>query len=67
VVSAPRAPLTAVERAVWGEWNALPADCRAPVKTIARRLRMAPGDVAFVVFPAEHFGPWHDDDEPDDQ
>jgi hypothetical protein len=53
------------ERAVWAEWNALPDDCPAPVKTIARHLAMEPADVAFIVYPAETFGRWADDQEPE--
>jgi hypothetical protein len=57
--------VTAVEDAIWREWNALADDHPAPVKTIARKLGMEPADVAFVVYPAETFGRWHDDQEPD--
>lgn len=57
--------LTAVEQAVWAEWNRLPDDHPAPVKEIAATLGMAPADVAFVVYPAETFGAWRDGQEPD--
>jgi hypothetical protein len=57
--------LTALERAVWAAWNALDDDDPAPVKHIARVLGLPPADVAFVVYPAEKFGPWSDDQEPD--
>jgi hypothetical protein len=56
---------TAVEQAVWAEWGSLPDDEPAPVKRIAARLNMAPADVAFIVYPAETFGRWADDQEPD--
>jgi hypothetical protein len=55
----------ATERAVWAEWNALPEDDPSPVKRIAKKLGMEPVDVAFVVYPAEAFGRWEDDHEPD--
>ena len=58
--------LTGVERVVWAEWAKLPEGCPNPVKTIARKLRMEPADVAFVVYPAEMFGAWSDDQEADD-
>lgn len=57
--------LTATEKAVWAEWNSLDDEHPSPVKEIARRLSMLPADVAFVVFPAETFGVWSDDQEPD--
>lgn len=57
--------LTATERAVWAAWHALPEAEPAPVKSIAVQLGMAPADVAFVVYPAERFGPWADGQEPD--
>lgn len=57
--------LTRVEREVWAAWNALPASRHpSPVKAIARQLDMTPADVAFVVYPAETFGRWEDDQEP---
>ena len=56
---------TAAERAVWAAWNALPDDEPSPVKRIAAQLAMAPIDVAFIVYPAETFGRWHDSQEPD--
>lgn len=62
---AQKAPLTAIEQAVWDEWNSLGDDHEAPVKEIARRLGMANADVSFIVYPAETFGAWHDDQEPD--
>lgn len=57
--------LNQTEEAVWSAWNALPDDHPAPVKTIARQLGMTPADVAFIVYPADIFAPWHDDQEPD--
>lgn len=57
--------MTNTEKAVWAAWNALPDDCPAPVKTIARDLDMTPADVAFIVYPADKFGRWEDDQEPD--
>jgi hypothetical protein len=60
-----RSDVTKIEAAVWEAWNALPDDHPAPVKAIATKLGMAPADVAFVVFPAETFGQWSDDQEPD--
>lgn len=59
-------PKNATETAVWAAWNALPdEDDESPVKRIARFLRMEPADVAFIVYPAERFGRWKDDQEPD--
>lgn len=55
----------AAEREVWRVWNLLSDDDPAPVKHIARILGMAPADVAFIVYPAERFGRWEDDQEPD--
>ena len=60
-----KAPLTAQEQSVWAAWNALDDECPNPAKTIARQLGMSIEDVAFIVFPAEHFGRWTDDREPD--
>ncbi len=57
--------LTEVERRVWAAWNRMPDGHPAPVKAIALELGMAPADVAFVVYPAETFGAWADDQEPD--
>jgi hypothetical protein len=57
--------LNATEQAVWAEWNALPDDAPSPVKRIAATLGMTPADVAFIVYPAETFGRWADDQEPD--
>jgi hypothetical protein len=57
--------VTKVEASVWEAWNALPDDHPSPVKTIAAQLGMAPADVAFIVYPAETFGRWEDDQEPD--
>jgi hypothetical protein len=54
-----------VRKAVWAAWNALDDDDPSPVKSIARDLRMNPADVAAIVFPADQFGHWHDDQEPD--
>lgn len=56
--------LSAVERRVWNAWNALPDDESRPVHAVADQLGMAPADVAFIVYPAETFGPWQEDDEP---
>ena len=61
----PRPSLNAQERAVWAAWDALGGGSPAPVKTIARQLGMEPADVAFIVYPAETFGRWTDEDEPD--
>ncbi len=60
--------LTAVERAVWAAWGALPdepSEEPSPVKRIAAQFGMAPADVAFIVYPVETFGRWEDDQEPD--
>jgi hypothetical protein len=56
---------TATEQEVWRVWGLLSDDDPAPVKHIARVLGMAPADVAFIVYPAEQFGRWDDDQEPD--
>lgn len=56
--------LTRAEQAVWDEWNALDDACDTPVKTIAAKLQMEAADVAFIVYPAETFGAWFDDQEP---
>lgn len=58
-------PLNATEQAVWAAWKTLDQDDPSPVKRIARDLGMAPADVAFIVYPAEQLGPWHDSQEPD--
>ena len=55
------AALSAAEREVWRVWNLLSDDDPAPVKHIARTLGMEPAAVAFIVYPAERFGPWADD------
>ena len=55
--------MNATERKVWAAWNALPENCPNPVRTIAADLDMAPADVAFIVYPAEVFGPWDDTQE----
>ena len=52
-------------RAVWRVWHLLSDDEPSPVKRIARSLGMTPADVAFIVYPAETFGRWADDQEPD--
>lgn len=57
--------LTEIETKVWAEWNLLGDSHPSPVKEIARRLDMDPADVAFIVYPAETFGVWADDQEPD--
>lgn len=57
--------MTKVEQSVWAAWNALPDTCESPVKTIARDLGMSNDDVAFIVYPAETFGRWADDQEPE--
>ncbi|MEV4127075.1 hypothetical protein [Nocardia sp. NPDC049707] len=57
--------LTETEQVVWSAWKALPDDEPSPVKRIARDLGMTPADVAFIVYPAEQFGRWDDDQEPD--
>jgi len=53
--------LTRVEKAVWHAWKALPDDEPNPVHVIAAALGMARADVAFIVLPADVFGPWDDD------
>jgi len=58
-------PLTDAERRVWAAWGELPEGHPSPVKQIARDLNMTPADVAFIVYPADQFGPWADDQEPD--
>jgi hypothetical protein len=55
--------LTAAETAVWDAWNGLDEENTRPVKTIAAQLGMTPADVAFIVYPAERFGAWADDQE----
>ncbi len=57
--------LTTKESAVWKEWGLIDDDHLSPVKEIAKRLSMIPADVAFIVYPAETFGAWADDQEPD--
>lgn len=57
--------LTTVERRVWAAWNALPDEHPSAVKRIAADLGMTPADVAFIVYPAETFGAWADDQDPD--
>lgn len=57
--------LTTSEKAVWAAWGALPEDDKSPVKRIAKQLGMTPADVAFIVYPVEQFGRWHDEQEPD--
>lgn len=56
--------LTATETAVWAEWNRL-GNHSAPVKQIAATLGMTAADVAFIVYPAETFGRWADNQEPE--
>lgn len=63
-MSHPDDHLTATERAVWAAWNDLGDNSPAPVKAIAARLGMTTADVAFIVYPAETFGAWADDQEP---
>jgi hypothetical protein len=51
--------------AIWAEWNALAHnDEPAPVKRIAANLGLTTAEVAAVVYPAETFGVWADDQEP---
>jgi len=57
--------LTSTEQAVWRVWGLLSDDDPSPVKRIARSLSMTPADVAFIVYPAETFGAWADDQEPE--
>lgn len=57
--------LTQTERDVWRVWNLLSDDDPSPVKRIAKALDMTPADVAFIVYPAQMFGRWEDDQEPD--
>ena len=54
--------LNATERAIWAAWNDLPDDEPDPVRHIAMLLGMEAADVAFVVYPAEQFGRWQEDD-----
>lgn len=61
----PKRELTETERKVWAAWHEVADDEESPAKRIARDLGMAPADVAFIVFPAETFGAWADDQEPD--
>ena len=56
--------MNATEREVWRVWGLLFDDDPSPVKRIARILGMDPGDVAFIVYPAETFGRWDDSQEP---
>jgi Mn-dependent DtxR family transcriptional regulator len=60
-----KAHLSTTERHVWKVWSLLSDDEPSPVKRIARALEMEPADVAFIVYPAETFGRWADDQEPD--
>jgi len=64
-MAATSSTLNATERAVWNVWGLLSDDDPAPLKRIARSLGMTPADVAFIVYPAETFGRWADDQEPD--
>lgn len=57
--------LTGFEKIVWRAWNALDDDELSPVKTIARAMNVPPSTVAAIVYPAEHFGPWDESQEPD--
>lgn len=54
-----------VTRAVWQVWNGLGDEHESPVKAIARQLDMSTADVAAIVYPADTFGKWADDQEPD--
>ncbi|WP_043654500.1 hypothetical protein [Nocardia thailandica] len=56
---------TEVEKAVWAAWGEVDDNDPAPVKRIAAALGMTPADVAFIVYPADEFGPWDDSQEPD--
>lgn len=56
--------LVPTTQAVWDAWNALPNDEPRPVHTIAAALGMEPAEVAAIVYPAERFGAWSDDQEP---
>jgi len=51
--------------AIWRVWNSLPDSEPSPVKRIARDLGLEPAEVAFIVYPAEEFGSWAEDQEPD--
>ena len=53
-----------IVRRVWGRWTELPDDCPAPVKTVARDLKMPTDVVAAIVYPAVTFGEWSDEQEP---
>ena len=57
--------MTDREREVWRVWGLLSDDDPAPVKHIAAVLGMEPADVAFIVYPADRFGPWDDGQEPE--
>jgi hypothetical protein len=50
---------------VWAAWNALPEGHSAPVKAIAQALELPTASVARIVYPPAKFGPWTDDQEPD--
>ncbi|MFI8976942.1 hypothetical protein ACIGO9_28950 [Nocardia asteroides] len=65
ILQSQMAPVTEVEARVWTAWNALPDSEESPVKRVAQQLGMQAVDVAFIVLPAERFGPWDDDQEPD--
>lgn len=65
ILEAQRAPVTEVEAKVWSAWAQVDDDDPSPVKRIARDLGMTAADVAFIVYPAEQFGPWDDSQEPD--
>jgi hypothetical protein len=54
----------ALRQEIWSEWHKLPDSELSPVKTIATKLGVPTSTVAAVVFPAETFGAWSDDQEP---
>ena len=54
----------ATVKRIWAEWNSLSDDELSPVKTISSTLGITNAEVAEVVYPADQFGPWADDQEP---
>jgi hypothetical protein len=49
---------------IWAEWGKLPDSELSPVKTIASKLGVPTSTVAAVVYPADKFGAWSDDQDP---
>jgi hypothetical protein len=50
--------------AIWAAWNALHGLEPAPATYIAAKLGLTTAEVAAVVYPAETFGAWADNQEP---